>query len=125
MDDVTRAAASIRATEDRVAERLARTGPVVGRATSGDGEVVVEVVPGGGLRDVQLGPAALRMNTDALAREILALAGRAERLAGARLHHAVGAALDASAQKELVSLGIERADDEDEDEAGPLLRRPL
>ncbi|MCP3800399.1 YbaB/EbfC family DNA-binding protein [Allokutzneria sp. A3M-2-11 16] len=125
MDDVTRAAAGIRATEDRVADRLARTGPILGRATSGDGEVVVEVVPGGGLHDVRLGPAALRMNTDALAREILALAGRAERAAGGRLHHAVGAVLDASARNELVSLGIERADDEDDDEAGPLLRRPL
>ncbi|GAA3992081.1 hypothetical protein GCM10022247_08960 [Allokutzneria multivorans] len=121
MDDVTRAAAGIKATE----ERLARVGPVAGRATSGDGEVVVEVSPGGGLREVRIGPDALRMNTDALAREILALARRAERVAGGQLHHAVSGVLGRTAQEELVALGIERAEDEGDDEAGPLLRRPL
>ncbi|MFB9904673.1 hypothetical protein [Allokutzneria oryzae] len=110
-----------------MADRFARTGPVVGRAASGDGEVVVEVLPGGGLHDVRLGPAALRMDVDALAREIISLAGRAERVAGGRLHHGVGGVLDSAARDELVGLGIAREDprDDEDDEFAPLLRRPL
>lgn len=123
--DNARAAAKIGDTEQRVVERLARTGPVLGRASSGDGAVSVTVVPGGEIQEVRIDPRALQMGSTQLAAEVLRQAQRATRDAAGRLHRTMHGVLDARAADGLSKLGMAPqpvADDDDED-GGSFLRR--
>ncbi|HEY8373051.1 MAG TPA: YbaB/EbfC family nucleoid-associated protein [Pseudonocardiaceae bacterium] len=125
---VQAAARRVDETRQRVAAQLARTGPVVGRASSGDGAVAVEVAPGGMLRDVRISPAAMRMGPDALAREVLALAGQAARNAAAQLHASLRDVLDPATTRGLEELGLPAGpvggwNDEADDDVDPLFRR--
>lgn len=101
---------------EQTEQRAQRIGPVTGQAVSGDGAITVEVRPGGLLSEVRLTPAALSSGSDALAAQIMALAERATRRAGANMHAALAPVLGPEGEKHLTSLGYE-PDDEDEDEA--------
>lgn len=101
---------------EQTEQRAQRIGPVTGQAVSGDGAITVEVRPGGLLSEVKLTPAALSSGSDALAAQIMALAERATRRAGANMHAALAPVLGPEGEKHLTSLGYE-PDDEDEDEA--------
>ncbi|SDH59869.1 YbaB/EbfC DNA-binding family protein [Actinokineospora alba] len=101
---------------EQTEQRAQRIGPVTGQAASGDGAITVEVRPGGLLSEVKLTPAALSSGSDALAAQIMALAERATRRAGANMHAALAPVLGPEGEKHLTSLGYE-PDDEDDDEA--------
>lgn len=101
---------------EQTEQRAQRIGPVTGQAASGDGAITVEVRPGGLLSEVKLTPAALASGSDALAAQIMALAERATRRAGANMHAALAPVLGPEGEKHLTSLGYE-PDDEDDDEA--------
>ncbi|MBC6448496.1 YbaB/EbfC family nucleoid-associated protein [Actinokineospora xionganensis] len=101
---------------EQTEQRAQRIGPVTGQAASGDGAITVEVRPGGLLSEVKLTPAALSSGSDALAAQIMALAERATRRAGANMHAALAPVLGPDGEKHLRSLGYE-PDDEDDDEA--------
>jgi len=101
---------------EQTEQRAQRIGPVTGQAVSGDGAITVEVRPGGLLSEVKLTPAALSSGSDALAAQIMALAERATRRAGANMHAALAPVLGPEGEKHLTSLGYE-PDDEDDDEA--------
>lgn len=101
---------------EQTEQRAQRIGPVTGQAVSGDGAITVEVRPGGLLSEVKLTPAALSSGSDALAAQIMALAEKATRRAGANMHAALAPVLGPEGEKHLTSLGYE-PDDEDEDEA--------
>ncbi|GGM59651.1 hypothetical protein GCM10012275_33460 [Longimycelium tulufanense] len=120
-----RVADQVARTQYRVAEQLARTGPVTGHASSADGAVSVVVSPGGMLRSVRLTPAALHMGPDALAKEVVELAGRATRNAAARLHAALRGVLDQASVRNLEELGIRPYSEPDSDSDGydPFSRR--
>nr|WP_285503090.1 YbaB/EbfC family nucleoid-associated protein [Actinokineospora sp. NBRC 105648] len=107
------------------AERVRQTGPITGTAASGDGAVTVQVRPGGLLSEVTLTPAALASGSQALAAQIMALAERATRRAGANMHQALAPVLGPGGEKHLASLGYEPLDD-DEDESfdSPLGAQP-
>ncbi|WP_018682446.1 YbaB/EbfC family nucleoid-associated protein [Actinokineospora enzanensis] len=104
---------------DRVAEeareRVERLGPVVGRATSGDGSVSVVVRPGGLLSEVKLTAAALDAGADALAAQVMAVAERATRRAGANMHRTLAPVLGPEGEKHLSSLGYEPAPEDPAD----------
>ncbi|CRK59841.1 hypothetical protein [Alloactinosynnema sp. L-07] len=110
---------------EQTEQRAQRIGPVTGQAASGDGAVTVEVRPGGLLSSVTLTPAALSSGSEALAAQIMALAERATRRAGAAMHQTLAPVLGPEGEKHLTSLGYE-PDDDDEDEAfdSPLGHRP-
>ncbi|GAA3017928.1 YbaB/EbfC family nucleoid-associated protein [Actinokineospora globicatena] len=114
-------------TEQRAAARLERVGPVTGQASNG--AVTVEVRPGGQLSQVQLTPAALAGGAEALAAQIMVLAGQATRRAGAAMHQALAPVLGPEGERHLASLGYEPIEDEGEDPVfdsplGPPPRRP-
>ncbi|SDD19364.1 YbaB/EbfC family nucleoid-associated protein [Actinokineospora iranica] len=109
-------------------QRAQRVGPITGKAMSGDGAISVEVRPGGLLSEVKLTPAALSSGSDALAAQIMALADRATRRAGASMYQTLAPVLGPAGEKHLTSLGYEPTDEDDEDEAfdsplGPLAPR--
>ncbi|SDN83533.1 hypothetical protein [Lentzea jiangxiensis] len=110
-DDVERAARKVREVEQAVAERVTRTGPITGRASSPDGAVTVVATPGGPPQQVVVSPAALRMGPQGLAAEIMRIADRARRTANTRLHQALDRVVD---PRELAATGIERGPDEDD-----------
>ncbi|WP_436492230.1 YbaB/EbfC family nucleoid-associated protein [Actinokineospora sp. HUAS TT18] len=101
---------------EQTEQRAQRIGPVTGLASSGDGAVTVEVRPGGLLSEVKLTPAALSSGSEALAAQIMALAERATKRAGAAMYQTLAPVLGPEGEKHLTSLGYE-PDDEDEDEA--------
>jgi hypothetical protein len=93
-----------------VSARLARSGPVVGKASS-DG-IEVQVAPGGLLTGVTVHRSALRHGSAVIADQILELAQRATRRAGDRMYHAMSSVVDAS---QLETLGYEPIPDDDPD----------
>lgn len=99
----------VRQASDQAAERVAKAGRISGQAGSPDGGIRVEVAPGGLLTDVRLSPAALSADMDTLARQIVALADRATRLAGANMHETLSGVVG---EKHLESLGYVPVDDE-------------
>ncbi|USX50865.1 YbaB/EbfC family nucleoid-associated protein [Lentzea sp. HUAS12] len=110
-DDVERAARKVRDVEQAVTEHVTRSGPVTGRASSPDGAVTVVATPGGPPQQISVSPAALRMGPQALAAEIMRIAGKAQRTANTRLHRTLERVVD---PRELTAMGIERGPDEDE-----------
>ncbi|SFW92301.1 YbaB/EbfC DNA-binding family protein [Amycolatopsis australiensis] len=94
------------------AARLARSGPVVGKASSGDGAVEVQVAPGGLLTGVTIHRSALRHGSAVLADQIMELAQRATRRAGDRMYHALASVVD---REQLETLGYEPIPDDDPD----------
>ncbi|SHG49765.1 YbaB/EbfC family nucleoid-associated protein [Streptoalloteichus hindustanus] len=125
-DAVDRAAERVAATQRQVADRLAGAPPVTGRASSADGAVTVVVAPGGMLRTVEIGPAAMAMGPEALAREVVELAGKATRNAAARMHASLRGVLDQSGVRGLEELGLRPGEDDDpDDDVDTMLRRVL
>ncbi|GAA3461244.1 hypothetical protein ACFFSW_28480 [Saccharothrix longispora] len=113
MDEVERAARRVAEAGRRAAEHVARTGPVLGRASSPDGAVTVVAVPGGPPREVRVSPAALRMGPRALADEILRVSRRAARDAADRAHRSLERVVEPEAVAALAEIGFERGPDED------------
>jgi len=93
-----------------VSARLARSGPVVGKASS-DG-IDVQVAPGGLLTGVTIHRSALRHGSAVLADRIFELAQRATRRAGDRMYHALAPVVAAG---QLETLGYEPIPDDDPD----------
>ena len=93
-----------------VSARLARSGPVVGKASS-EG-IEVQVAPGGLLTGLTIHRSALRHGSAVLADRILELAQRATRRAGDRMYHALAPVVDA---EQLETLGYEPIPDDDPD----------
>ncbi|MFJ7218644.1 YbaB/EbfC family DNA-binding protein [Amycolatopsis sp. NPDC098790] len=98
--------------EADVSARLARSGPVVGKAASADSAIEVQVAPGGLLTGVTIHRSALRHGSTVLADQILELAQRATRRAGDKMYHALAPVVDAS---QLEVLGYEPIPDDDPD----------
>jgi hypothetical protein len=92
--------------------RFARSGPVVGKASSGDGAIEVQVAPGGLLTGLTIHRSALRHGSAVVAGQILELAQRATRRAGDKMYHALAPVVDAS---QLETLGYEPIPDDDPD----------
>ena len=93
-----------------VSARLARSGTVVGKASS-DG-IDVQVAPGGLLTGVTIHRSALRHGSAVLADRIFELAQRATRRAGDRMYHALAPVVAAG---QLETLGYEPIPDDDPD----------
>jgi hypothetical protein len=110
--EIDRANRRVADTEQRVADHLARGGPVFGQASSADGSVTVVAPPGAPPVEVRVEPGALRMGPDALADEIVRVAARAARDAGARLHRSLGRVVDPATANGLAELGFAPAADE-------------
>jgi DNA-binding protein YbaB len=100
---------------EQTEQRAQRITPVTGQAASGDGAITVEVRPGGLLSEVRLTPAALSSGAEALAAQIMALAQRATRRAGANMHQTLAPILGPEGEKHLTSLGYEPDDDDDDE----------
>lgn len=114
-DQIARAGRRVAETEQRVSEHFARTGPVLGRASSPDGAVSVVTAPGASPQEVRISQAALNMGAPMLAAEILRVANRAARDASARLHSSLERVVDPGTARGLTELGFEpgrREDDE-------------
>ena len=105
--EIDRANRRVAETEQRVADHLARGGPVLGQATSADGAVTVITPPGAPPQEIRIEPGALRMGPDALADEIVRVAARAARDAGARLHRSLGRVVDPGTADGLAELGFQ------------------
>ncbi|WP_033441068.1 hypothetical protein [Saccharothrix sp. NRRL B-16314] len=121
MDETERAARRVANTGRQVAEHAARTGPVLGRASSPDGAVTVVAAPGGPPQEVRIAPGALTMGPRALADEILRVSARASRDAATRLHRTVERVADPATVRALTEIGFERGPDDD-DFGGSYLR---
>jgi hypothetical protein len=104
--EIDRANRRVADTEQRVADHLARGGPVVGRASSADGAITVVTPPGAPPQEIRIEPGALRMGPDALADEIVRVAARAARDAGSRLHRSLGHVVDPGTANGLTELGF-------------------
>ena len=115
MDETQRAARRVADTERQVAEQAARTGPVLGRASSPDGAVTVVAAPGGPPREVRVSPSALHRGPRALADEILRVSARASRDAASRLHRTVAGVVDPATARALSEIGFEPGPDEEFD----------
>ena len=92
--------------------RFERSGPVVGKASSPDSTIEVEVAPGGLLTGLTIHRSALRHGSSVIADQILELAQRATRRAGDKMYHALAPVVDAS---QLEVLGYEPIPDDDPD----------
>lgn len=114
--DVDLAAARVAEQADRAGAeaeaRFARSGPVVGKASSPDSTIEVEVAPGGLLTGLTIHRSALRHGSSVIADQILELAQRATRRAGDKMYHALAPVVDAS---QLEVLGYEPIPDDDPD----------
>jgi hypothetical protein len=95
---------------EEVSARLARSGPVVGKASAGG--IEVQVAPGGLLTGVSIHRSELRHGSAVLADRIFELAQRATRRAGDRMYHALSSVVDSS---QLETLGYEPIPDDDPD----------
>jgi hypothetical protein len=114
--EVERADAKVRETGARVSAHLARGGAVTGRASSSSGAITVVVRPGGRLLEVNIDDSALGVKPEQLAAELVDLAGRATRNAGARMQQSVRSVVSPSVADSLAELGFPPgASDEDVD----------
>ncbi|RKT57583.1 hypothetical protein [Saccharothrix australiensis] len=114
MDETTRAARRVAEVADRASDLLARTGPVLGRASSSDGAVTVVCAPGAPPREIRVSPAALNMGADALGDEIVRVAARAAADAAARLHRSLERVVDPATERALTEIGFPAGGDEDD-----------
>ncbi|MFI9007385.1 hypothetical protein ACIGNX_09175 [Actinosynnema sp. NPDC053489] len=115
MDETQRAARRVADTGRQVAEHVACTGPVLGRASSPDGAVTVVTAPGGPPREVRVSTSALSMGPRALADEILRVSARASRDAASRAHRAVARVTDPATARALAEIGFPPGPDDDPD----------
>ncbi|ATE57287.1 MULTISPECIES: hypothetical protein [Actinosynnema] len=115
MDEVERVARRVADAERAITDQLARTGPLVGRASSPDGAVEVVTAPGGPPLEVRISRAALSMGADGLAAEILRVAERAAAAAGAVAERALAGVAEPGG---LVEAGIPVADRRDDEDFG-------
>jgi len=97
--------------------QVTRVGRISGKAASPDGGIEVEVAPGGLITGLTLSPAALAIDMETLARNIVSLADRATRRAGSNMYKALSPVLGERGEKHLESLGYVPVDDEDAAEA--------
>ncbi|MFI9817010.1 hypothetical protein [Saccharothrix variisporea] len=124
MDDETqRAARRVADVEAQVSQHIARTGPVLGRASSSDGAVTVVTAPGAPPQQIRIAPGALTMGADALGAEIVRVAERAAADAAARMHQSLARLVDPATAKALTDIGFPAGDVED-DFGDSFLRRP-
>ncbi|GAA1357831.1 hypothetical protein [Saccharothrix algeriensis] len=114
MDETARAAERVADVGARVADHLARTGPVLGRATSPDGAVTVVSAPGAPPSEVRVSAAALNMGADALGDEIVRVAARAAADAAARLHRSLARVVDPATARALTEIGFPEGVEEDD-----------
>lgn len=114
MDETQRAAQRVADVEAQVSQHIARTGPVLGRASSSDGAVTVVTAPGAPPREVRISPAALTMGADALGAEIVRVAARASADAAARMHRSLARLVDPATSKALTEIGFPAGDVEDD-----------
>ncbi|GAA4415807.1 YbaB/EbfC family DNA-binding protein [Actinokineospora soli] len=105
-------AGKVERARERAAERVARVGPVSGRATTGD--VTVEVKPGGLPTEIVIGPRALQSGADAVTSQVLSALALATRRAGGAMHATLAPVLGPSGEKHLADLGYEPFDEEDD-----------
>ncbi|MCR6487671.1 YbaB/EbfC family DNA-binding protein [Amycolatopsis sp. OK19-0408] len=114
--DIDLTAARIAEAADRAeadaSARFARSGPVVGKASSSDSTIEVQVAPGGLLTGLTIHRSALRQGSAVLADQIFELAQRATRRAGDKMYHALAPVLPA---EQLGTLGYEPIPDDDPD----------
>jgi hypothetical protein len=114
--DMDLAAARVAEQADRAgaeaSARFERSGPVVGKASSGDGAIEVQVAPGGLLTGLTIHRSALRHGSSVIADQILELAQRATRRAGDKMYHALAPVVDA---EQLETLGYQPIPDDDPD----------
>jgi hypothetical protein len=112
--DVDLAAARVAEQAERAgaeaSARFARSGPVVGKASSD--AIEVQVAPGGLLTGVTIHRSALRHGSTVIADQILELAQRATRRAGDKMYHALSSVVDV---EQLETLGYEPIPDDDPD----------
>jgi len=114
--EVERADAKVRETRARVSAHLGRGGQVTGRATSPSGAITVVAGPGGRLLEVNIDNSVLTMKPEQLAAELVELAGRAARNAGARMQQSVRSVVGPAVADSLAELGFTPgAADEDVD----------
>lgn len=114
--EVERADRAIRESGARISAQLGRSGPVTGRATSSNGAITVVVGPGGRLLEVNIDNSALIMKPEELATELVDLAGKAARNAGARMQQSVRSVVSPAVADSLAELGFSpNASDEDVD----------
>ncbi|MBW4716133.1 hypothetical protein KZQ38_03110 [Saccharothrix sp. SC076] len=92
--------------EARVSAHIARTGPVLGRASSADGAVTVVSAPGAPPREIRISKAALNMGADALGAEIVRVAERAAADAAARMHQSLARLVDPATSRALDDIGF-------------------
>lgn len=114
--EIERADQSIRETGARVSAHIGRSGPITGRATSANGAITVVAGPGGRLLEVNIDNAALVEQPERLAAELVEVASRATRNAGARMQQSIRSVVSPAVADNLAELGIARgASDEDVD----------
>jgi hypothetical protein len=114
--EIERADRRIKETGARVAAHRGRSGAVTGRASSPNGAITVVVGPGGRLLEVNIDSSALAMKPEQLAAELVDLAGRATRSAGARMQQSVRSVVGPPVAASLAELGfLAAAADEDVD----------
>ncbi|WP_257900582.1 hypothetical protein [Saccharothrix obliqua] len=106
MDETARAADRVAEVEARVSAHIARTGPVLGRASSADGAVTVVSAPGAPPREIRISKAALNMGADALGAEIVRVAERAAADAAARMHQSLARLVDPATSRALDDIGF-------------------
>jgi YbaB/EbfC DNA-binding family protein len=112
--------------DEQARAQVARVGRISGHAASPDGGIEVEVAPGGLLTGLKLSPAALSVDMETLARNIVSLADRATRRAGSNMYNALSPVLGEQGDKHLASLGYVPVDDDEATEvdfSDPLKQR--
>lgn len=107
---VSRIAEAADRAEADASARVARSGPVVGKASTET--IEVQVAPGGLLTGLTIHRSALRQGSAVLADQIFELAQRATRRAGDKMYHALAPVLPA---EQLETLGYEPIPDDDPD----------
>ncbi|ONI85846.1 hypothetical protein ALI144C_12075 [Actinosynnema sp. ALI-1.44] len=105
-DELDRLGRSVAETGDRVAAVVGRSGPIIGKAASGDNAISVSVSPGGMLRAVDLQPAVLARHADEVAREVMRLAAQATKIANNRMHTSMRQVVSPAASRNLAELGM-------------------
>lgn len=103
-------------TGEQAQNQVARVGRITGTASSPDGGIEIEVAPGGLITNLRLSPAAVSGDMETLARNITALADRATRIAGSKMHKTLAPVLGDRGEKHLESLGYVPVDDDEEGE---------
>ena len=114
MDETQRAARRVADVEAQVSQHIARTGPVLGRASSSDGAVTVVTAPGAPPGEIRIAPGAVNMGAAALGDEIVRVAARAAADAAARMHQSLARVVDPATSKALTDIGFPQGRPDDD-----------